>query len=132
MKYKYCRYCSFCVSGDAYYCTCHDKELSHVDKVTTCKDFCESEHGDVDTGRKYSPRNKEDKWIRRAADSSGACTMVDHACAQCGKIFLPAPYHVYKRSYGSGGATAWLCSYHCMLAWDKEHPTQRRYRTMKN
>lgn len=59
---KYCRYCAFCISGDCYYCTCHDKELSRVDKVTNCPDFVMSEMGDVDTGKPYKPREQhEDK-----------------------------------------------------------------------
>ena len=58
---KYCRYCSWCVCGDAYYCGCHDKVLNRVDKVTECKDFVESELGDVDTGRMYKPRPRRKK-----------------------------------------------------------------------
>jgi YHS domain-containing protein len=55
--------------------------------------------------------------------------LVEKKCAVCGKTFIPAPMHVYKRKHGSGGHTKWFCSYHCMLAWDKEHP--RNYTTMK-
>ena len=55
--------------------------------------------------------------------------LVEKKCAVCGKTFIPAPMHVYKRKPGSSGHTKWLCSYHCMLAWDKEHP--RNYTTMK-
>lgn len=58
---KYCRYCSWCVNGNAYYCGCHDKLLKHVDRPTNCKDYHESELGDVDTGRRYSPRPKIEK-----------------------------------------------------------------------
>ena len=53
---KYCRYCSWCVYGDQYYCGCHDKVLKRVDKPTSCEDFHESELGDVETGKKYTPR----------------------------------------------------------------------------
>lgn len=55
--------------------------------------------------------------------------IIEKKCAICGKTFIPAPMHVYKRKHGSGGKTRWLCSYHCMLAWDKMHP--RNYTTMK-
>ena len=48
-------------------------------------------------------------------------------CPICGKKFIPAPLHVYKRSFT--GKTKWLCSYHCLLAWDKRHP--RNYTTVK-
>lgn len=53
---KYCRYCSWCAYGDIYYCGCHAKNLKRIDKPTNCKEFVESELGDVETGRKYTPR----------------------------------------------------------------------------
>lgn len=55
---NYCRYCSFCILGDWYYCTCHDKVLKKVNRAVNCADYHESELGDVDTGKKYSPRPK--------------------------------------------------------------------------
>jgi hypothetical protein len=54
---KYCRYCSYCILGDVYYCTCHDKVLKRVDKPTSCEDFILSDLGDVETGKPYKPRN---------------------------------------------------------------------------
>lgn len=68
------------------------------------------------------------KWVNRDFDTVGACNFVEHTCDQCGKIFFPAPYHVYKRTSGSGGKTKWFCSYHCMVAWDKEHPQKKTVR----
>ena len=62
---KYCRYCSWCVNGNAYYCTYHDQLLQRVDKPVNCSDYHESELGDVDTGRMYTPRpraKKEDNY----------------------------------------------------------------------
>lgn len=53
---KYCRYCAFCINGDCYYCTCHEKVLKNVNKPTSCPDFAMSELGDVDTGKPYKPR----------------------------------------------------------------------------
>ena len=53
---KYCRYCAFCINGDAYYCTDRDKVLNRVDRPTNCPDFVMSELGDVDTGKRYKPR----------------------------------------------------------------------------
>ena len=53
---KYCRYCAFCINGDAYYCTDHNKVLKNVDRPTNCLDFVMSELGDVDTGKPYKPR----------------------------------------------------------------------------
>ena len=57
---KYCRYCSWCVTGNGNYCTCHDKRLGRLDRVTNCKDFDLSPLGDVDTGRQYKPRKKRE------------------------------------------------------------------------
>lgn len=53
--------------------------------------------------------------------------ITEKKCPVCGKIFIPAPLHVYKRNYGRVGRTKYLCSYHCMLAYDKEHPPKRGY-----
>lgn len=56
-EYQYCRYCSFLVTGNGIWCTCHEKELSekYIKHTNTCKDFALSPLGDVDTGRKYRP-----------------------------------------------------------------------------
>lgn len=54
---KYCRYCAYCINGDCYYCTDHEKVLDRVDRVTSCPDFVMSEFGDVDTGKQYKPRD---------------------------------------------------------------------------
>ncbi len=56
---KYCRYCAYCVLGDCYYCTSKDKVLNSVNKAVNCKDYVESECGDVETGKKYKPREKK-------------------------------------------------------------------------
>lgn len=56
---KYCRYCAFCIVGDSYYCTCKEKVLNRVDRVTNCKEFVLSELGDVETGKQYKPREKK-------------------------------------------------------------------------
>ena len=58
---KYCRYCSWCICGDPYYCGCHDKTLKRIDRATNCKEFVESELGDVETGRMYTPRPRKEK-----------------------------------------------------------------------
>lgn len=64
---KYCRYCSFCVSGNGYYCSYHKKELSRsqVYKPANCNGFDLSELGCVDTGRKYKPREKKGNLTRQ-------------------------------------------------------------------
>lgn len=58
---QYCRYCSWCISGDVYYCANKEKTLARVDKATKCKNFHLSEFGDVDTGKTYAPRQKAKK-----------------------------------------------------------------------
>lgn len=57
MNRKYCRYCCYAVSGNGYYCTFYEKELTEkkMKQTNTCKNFCMSDLGDVDTGRKYKP-----------------------------------------------------------------------------
>ena len=54
---QYCRYCAFCIDGNALYCTNFDKVLSgeQIRRANHCKDFELSELGDVVTGRQYHP-----------------------------------------------------------------------------
>jgi len=56
---QYCRYCAFCINGDVPYCTDHEMELSEsaIKRVNRCPDFVLSELGDVDSGRRYTPRH---------------------------------------------------------------------------
>lgn len=56
MARNYCRYCAFCISGDAYYCTNFDKVINSVKSATSCSSFALSALGDVDTGKHYEPR----------------------------------------------------------------------------
>lgn len=58
---KYCRYCSFCILGDCYYCTATGKVLKRIDKALDCDDFALSELGDVETGRQYQPIKPKEK-----------------------------------------------------------------------
>ena len=51
----------------------------------------------------------------------GIYGLSEKKCAVCGKKFIPAPMHVYKRSYGGDTRLKWFCSYHCLLAWDRAH-----------
>ena len=55
---QYCRYCSFCIEGDCYYCTDHEEVLSEkkIRQVNHCADFALSPTGDIITGRQYKPR----------------------------------------------------------------------------
>lgn len=40
-----------------------------------------------------------------------------HTCKQCGKKFIPAPYHSYKVN----GRT--LCSWGCLVRYRNDHPS---------
>lgn len=55
---QYCRYCAFCIDGDVLYCTDHQKVLSEqgIRRPNKCADFALSDLGDVETGRRYRPR----------------------------------------------------------------------------
>ena len=37
--------------------------------------------------------------------------LVDRKCACCGRTFIPAPYHIYKKTYS--GHVVYFCSYTC-------------------
>lgn len=54
--------------------------------------------------------------------------ITEKICPICGKTFIPAPMHAYKRNNTPGSKTKYLCSYHCMVAWDKVHPQKRTAR----
>lgn len=61
MPKQYCRYCGFCLSGDVYYCSAYDKLLREntIKRANKCRNFVLSDLGDVDTGKKYKPQNKQ-------------------------------------------------------------------------
>lgn len=45
-------------------------------------------------------------------------------CPICKKNFIAAPQHAWK--IGSEKGYKLVCSYHCMRAYEKEHPPKRR------
>ncbi len=57
---QYCKYCAYCVDGDAYYCTLKDIVLSEskVRRTNRCADYQYSVLGDVNSGKQYTPRNQ--------------------------------------------------------------------------
>lgn len=65
MNKQYCRYCAFCIDGDAIFCTAKEKVLSEsrITMGNHCKDFELSELGDVITGEPYIPRQRHSKTI---------------------------------------------------------------------
>lgn len=52
------------------------------------------------------------------------------ACPICGKKFIPAAEHVYRRTVK--GKMRYLCSYHCMLEYDKNKIDRRHARSSKS
>lgn len=63
---------------------------------------------------------------KKKSNTDGVYGLDEKKCAVCGKVFIPAPLHVYKRHYSN--LIKWFCSYHCLFAWDKTHT--RRYVNM--
>ena len=49
-------------------------------------------------------------------------------CAHCGRTFVPAKEHIFKRyvSVEKRQILVWLCGYTCDTAWLREHPDKRR------
>lgn len=45
-------------------------------------------------------------------------------CPVCGKIFIPAPFHVYKVK--AHGMVKKCCSYGCQVKHEKAHPRKLR------
>ena len=41
----------------------------------------------------------------------------ESTCPICGKKFIPAPEHVYRRRVRT--SLRYICSYHCVLEYDK-------------
>lgn len=64
---------------------------------------------------------------KKKYNKDGIYGLEDKKCAVCGKVFIPAPLHVYKRRHTN--TMRWFCSYHCLVAWYKEH--RCNYTTMK-
>ena len=44
----------------------------------------------------------------------------EERCSNCGKIFCPAPEHIFKHSV-EGEETKWFCKYSCMTAFQRKN-----------
>ena len=57
-----------------------------------------------------------------AAERSRPCArIIERRCAQCGRSFVSAPYHVFHdRSHG-----LWFCKYTCEQAYRRAHRRER-------
>ena len=57
---QYCKYCSFCIEGDCFYCTAKEEMLGEkqIHYTNKCKEYEESEMGSIIDGRRYKPRRK--------------------------------------------------------------------------
>lgn len=51
------------------------------------------------------------------AMSRERANFTSNTCPVCGKSFVPAAYHVYRTKTGR---TRFVCSYHCMLASERD------------
>lgn len=54
----------------------------------------------------------------------------ESTCPICGKKFIPAPEHVYRRRVRT--SLRYICSYHCMLEYDKNKIDRRYARSSKS
>lgn len=57
-------------------------------------------------------------------------TLDERKCPQCGKIFIAAPFHVFKTE-DENGATM-FCTYTCKLRYTEQRDEQRAKRTEEN
>lgn len=51
-------------------------------------------------------------------------TLEERICPQCKKIFIAAPYHIYK--YVDETGITMLCSYTCNLRYTEQKENERR------
>lgn len=59
---QYCKYCSYCIDGDCYYCTAKEKVLGdeQIHHTNKCKLYIEAFDGSVIDGKKYQPRKRRE------------------------------------------------------------------------
>lgn len=64
---QYCRYCAYCVIGDAVYCEKHKKVMRERTAcvVNKCKDFAFNEIDVFDVHHIYKPKEKKDKTFKQ-------------------------------------------------------------------
>lgn len=48
--------------------------------------------------------------------------LVERICKVCGRVFVPAPYHVFKRGYGMDKVT-YYCGWNC---FNKDEPPEKK------
>ena len=51
-------------------------------------------------------------------------------CVVCGKIFIPAPEHIYNEE--RGGKVKHICGYNCNCVFNRKYPKIKRSRWSKN
>ena len=59
----------------------------------------------------------------------GRTCFVEKKCYICGRSFVPAQYHIYKRTVK--GKVKWLCGYTCTCEYDRKHPVVKGNRWNK-
>lgn len=48
---------------------------------------------------------------------------VENKCEVCGRIFIPAPEHIFNEV--RGGKTHKICGYSCNLKFNRKHPVAK-------
>ena len=54
----------------------------------------------------------------------------ESTCPICGKKFIPAPEHAYRRRVRT--SLRYICSYHCVLEYDRNKIDRRYARSSKS
>lgn len=60
------------------------------------------------------------RGIKRTIDYELSEVIEERTCPVCGKRFVPAPYHCYRRG------SKWFCVWSCMLKYDREQEEKKK------
>lgn len=58
--------------------------------------------------------------------------IVSRKCPVCGKLFVPAPMHIYNAQMKKYSKKALVCSYGCMVAQEKKMTQSKRRKYHKS
>ena len=70
------------------------------------------------------------EFERRIAMKTEKIDWKESTCPICGKKFIPAPEHAYRRRVRT--SLRYICSYHCVLEYDKNKIDRRYARSSKS
>lgn len=60
------------------------------------------------------------RGIKRKIEDEPSEAIEERKCPICGKTFIPAPYHIYRRG------SKWFCIWSCMLKYDREQEEKNK------